>query len=410
MRRASPEYQSPFASPRGLAARRVGRFAVVGALLLAGCGEPGGTAVNPTTEPGGGAIAPECDDVERLVAEPADDAEPTGSTAEPVRYESMPEGQVTEPTPDAQGRPRAAPEAPLELPAQIEQWGQQEAADSYAGVWLDYEIGGFVVAFARDIEDYAQRVRERFHPGLAIAEATNTYADLRDIQHRISQEQMGQHDQSGAIRSAGVHVTINRATVGILDPDAERLAELSEMYGAGAICFEIEAPPQSPSNRVRTLAKAPGWRDGLGQLEDVYALVEVAYDRETAQRAWDENVPGDLQPRDDEQPAEPGRYGGLDEVDLERQAVVVWSSGESGSCPEWLVDIETVDDRVRVQTDATADVCTADYNPYRLVVAVDRAALPQSDELAGARIQDDLDIEIRPYPGQEGAGAGARHR
>lgn len=111
----------------------------------------------------------------------------------------------------------------------------------------------------------------------------------------------------------------------------ERLAELSDTHGATAICFEIQDAPRPPSERVEALAKASDLRDGLPEEHGTaFAVFEVADDLEAAEAAWLDNVPDDLEARDDELPADPGVYGDLDQADFDRQAVVVWSSGGVG--------------------------------------------------------------------------------
>jgi hypothetical protein len=344
------------------------------ALVTSACGGGGIPEIDPGTEPGGTAIAPACDEVDELVAAVPD-----------------------EPDPERDGDPATAGEAPPDLGQQLQQWGEQEAADSFAGLWVDQDLGGYAVAFVEDVERYAEEVRERFHPGIAVAEAENTYAELRDTQDRISQQEAGVVDgEPGDVRFIGAQVMINRTTVGLFDPDEQRLAELSETYGATTICFEIEQPPGPVAEGLEPLVKASGWRDGLQT--DAFAVIEIADDREAAQRAWRDNVPDDLEPRDDELPAEPGLYRDLDEVDFDRQAIVVWSSGESGSCPGWLADIDTRDGVVHVERDATEQTCTDDYNPYRMLFAVDRDRLPPADELPHARLDGVPDGEIRSYP------------
>lgn len=64
----------------------------------------------------------------------------------------------------------------------------------------------------------------------------------------------------------------------------------------------------------------------------------------------------------------------------------MWSSGESGGCPEWLTDIDTGHGTISVELDATAQECAADDNAYRVVVAVDRDRVPAPDDLPSARL------------------------
>jgi hypothetical protein len=395
-------------SGSGCARRRGAALSCV-AVMLAACGDtptPEIRAQEPSDREV--AVAPECHEVDRLRAVLPDGTEPTGTTAEPIEDASLPD-----PDDGPDGRPDEGPDGgpaareALSLGPELEAWAQREAADSFAGVWVDQEMGGYAVAFASDVDRYAAEVREQVHPGLAVAEADHSSAELDGIQGRVQQEQMGGPDRSpGAVGSVGASVMTNRVTVGVFDPDDQRLTELSETYGATAICFEVEAAPEPPAETIDTLAKVSGWRDGLTEEHGMaFAVLEVADDREAAEVAWRDNVADDLPPRDVDLPAEPGVYGGLDQVDFERQVVVVWSSGESGSCPEWLTDIDSSDGAITVEREATAAMCTDDHNAYRLVLAVDRDRLPDADALSAARLEGGVpDGEVRAYPAGEGLG------
>jgi hypothetical protein len=169
--------------------------------------------------------------------------------------------------------------------------------------------------------------------------------------------------------------------------------------------------PQSgpPETAVVPLAKATGWREGLGGVggEDFFILLEIAFDPETAQLAWAENVPDDLPERSGE-PAEEGRYGDLAEVDFDTHAVVVWSSGESGSCPQWLSAINTTGEgRVEATTTEQTEglACTDDFNAYRMVVAAPRdrlpepSWLPEDDVSHNGRVLDWGGL-VREYPAE----------
>lgn len=364
------------------------------AMMLAACGWPSTPQIDGGADPAdpdepAAAIASPCGEVASLVASAPDDAEPTGTTAEPVEELALDE-QESDGTDHASG---------VDLAPQIEAWAQEHAPDSYAGIWIDNELGGYAVAFAKDVERHTEAIREQVHPGIAVAEAEHTEAELRDIQDRIANEEMGRAGhEPGAIEAVGVALMENRTFIDIVDPDDDRLAELSDTYGASAICFAIAPGPQDPAESVVTLAKDSGWRDGF---EDdgaaPFATLEVAYDRETAEVAWDENV-DDTTPRDDELPADPGLYGDLDDVDFEEQVLVVWSSGQSGSCPAWLADVDTTDGIVQVEIGQLGNACDADYNPYRLVVAVDRQLLPEPDAIDSSQLDVVADGEIRAYP------------
>lgn len=162
-----------------------------------------------------------------------------------------------------------------------------------------------------------------------------------------------------------------------------------------------------PEAAVTPLAKVDGWREELGGVgaEDFFALVEVAFDPETAARAWAENVPEELPQRSGD-PAEPGQYGDLAGLDFDTYAVVVWSSGESGSCPQWLSDIKTTGTgRVELTTAEHTQglACTDDFNAYRMVLAapLDRLPepswLPEDDVSHNGRVLDWGGL-VREYP------------
>jgi hypothetical protein len=143
----------------------------------------------------------------------------------------------------------------------------------------------------------------------------------------------------------------------------------------------------SDGDGVVVLAKAQGWRDGLLEATGhLYMLVEVTDDPDTARRAWDDNVPSDLPPAAGD-PADPGVYGSLDDVDLRDQLLVVVSSGESGTCPTWVQGLSTTDGRLQVQLATGTDgPCTDDFRPYRMVLAVDRELMPALEDLPVDRI------------------------
>jgi hypothetical protein len=152
---------------------------------------------------------------------------------------------------------------------------------------------------------------------------------------------------------------------------------------------------------VVVLAKADGWRDGLQEAAGhPYILMEVATSPGSAEQAWSDNVPMTLT-KGDGDPAHPGVYETLEAVDLDQQAVVVFSSGQSGTCPVWVRSVSTTGGRVEVVLASTAgegQACTDDFQPYRLVLAVDLHRLPSPDELP----VDAIDVPSENLAGVEG--------
>ena len=83
------------------------------------------------------------------------------------------------------------------------------------------------------------------------------------------------------------------------------------------------------------------------------------------------------------QPREVGRYGTLGDLTLGEQALVVYSSGQSGSCPGWVADLSHDRDVlvVRETEHVAGDGCNDSFAPYHLVLAVDRDKLPAAGDL-----------------------------
>jgi hypothetical protein len=149
-----------------------------------------------------------------------------------------------------------------------------------------------------------------------------------------------------------------------------------------------------PDTGVQVLAKTGGWRVSLVEF---YGIVEVAYDEVAAVQAWEENVPADLVRRSGN-PDLPGLYGDLADIDFDREVLVVYSSGQSATCPGWLTGVEVTGlGTVQLTTTLTTAMfttvhgkrvgeCTADYRPYRLVLSIDRDRLPPISELPTTRV------------------------
>jgi hypothetical protein len=202
----------------------------------------------------------------------------------------------------------------------------------------------------------------------------------------------------GTIVGSGRREDVQRVTVEVVGGDEQALADLAADLDHPAICFEVLDPPPTyePDGTVRTLATVPGWRDERPAVAD--GALEIAYDRRTGERAFAENVPDDL-PTDVRHVAEDGLHAGLDTVDWDREVLVVWSAGRSGSCPVWVEDVRTEGGRVEVSTVSPSQgACTSDFNPYRAVLAVARDRVPAEAELP-VPVGQGAGIEAVAYPG-----------
>ncbi|WP_052665229.1 hypothetical protein [Nitriliruptor alkaliphilus] len=380
------------------------------ALVLGACGQGGPT---PSVDPGTDAAAPDG-------GAGADD----GATATPVDLPTCPEWDAPrtyDPPPEDQPEPDAAlttanvnPDIPVEadgedafpgehgaLLGQARDWAEREAPDHYAGLWLDNQHGATVMAFTDEVDRYAAELRERFGAGWWVVRGEHSYADLLEVQATVNARMGGGADSvgtpPGTVVGSGLRDDIQRVTVTVVGGDTAALTELAADLDHPAVCFEVLDPPPSydPDGPVRTLATVPGWRDDLDPLGD--GALEIAYDREVAERAFAENVPDDL-PRDAGHAAEDGLHADLDTVDWDREVLVIWSGGRSGSCPVWVEDVHLDGDRVAVAVASPSEgACTADFNPFRAVLAVDRDRLPTEDALP-MPVGDRPDIEAVPYP------------
>lgn len=359
-------------------------MAVTTAALVAGCGDADSTQVGTRDEaetPAASSDAPE----------PRDPAASSGEVApecEDLRDDPQPPlgHDLTSIDPS---------------PQEVREWVRDEHKHGYAGAWFDQAADAVTVAFAEQFETRQDEVRERFGDGVRIVPAEHSRVLLDMVDDRVGEEVAAQYAEemadpdpteaeAGRLHGAMVSEQLNRVVIGLFAGDDEVLAELTQRYGADRICLEVFDPdePIARDAPVVPLAKADRWRDGLRpeDLDHPFGVIEIAFDRETAERAWSDNVPADL-PQGDGAPIEPGRWGSLDEVDFGTQAVVVWSSGESGSCRGWLTGIDTADGKVWVETDGGAMVCTDDYNQYRMVLAVDRDRLPDPGDLPTDRVE-----------------------
>lgn len=372
---------------------RVSAAIAVATVLVAGCGgDP-----TPTVEPGADGPAtdepvagtpvelPECADwdEERVYTPPAEEQPPTDpDITSPELFRDI------EPFDDGgsgMGGFGAARE-----------WAEREASEHFAGLWIDNHHNAAVIAFTDDVDRYAEEVRDRFGAGWWVVEAEHSYAELERVQAGIDLspdggvaegdldgEEPSPRTPPGAVVGTALLESQQQVEVTVVGGDDEVLAALAERYDHPAVCFSVLPPPPSydEDGPVRTLATVTGWREGLERDHPGFALLEIADDREAAERAFTDNVPDDL-PAVDGDPSEDGLHAGLDTVDWDRETVVVFSAGRSGSCPVWIEDVRVDDGSVSVtEATPTRGGCTDDYNPFRAVLAVDRDRLPAVDEL-----------------------------
>jgi hypothetical protein len=388
--------------------------AVAAALLLGGCG--GGTT--PTVDPGdarsdaasgsdGTVQLPDCPgfDEPRSYTPPPEDQPPTDPAI--TSPELFPDIAITDGV-DPDDLPDGASEHGMEVFGAAREWAVAEAPEHFAGMWVDGEHGAAVIAFTDEVDRYATEVRERFGAGWWVVEAEHSEAELERLQDAVSSDaswgDASLGDEAGRTPPGSVVGTARlddrqKVEIMVVGGDDQVLADLAGRFDHPAYCFVVLDPPPSydAAGEVRTLATVGGWREGLAQTDG--GVLEIAYDADAGERAFAENVPGDL-PVGDGEPSEDALHARLDTVDWDREVVVVWSSGRSGSCPVWVEDLELAAGSIRVATASPmTGACPDDWNPFRTVLAVDRDRLPDARDLP-VPVEEDWSGGGRavPYP------------
>lgn len=233
--------------------------------------EPGTTAAADDAVDGGAAdeeprsvaLAPSCSDIpERSYQPPPDDqppADPAQTTAEVIL--DLPVEEPAEPKIielDDGEEVRIAPEAPQTVVGELQEAGPVEWPDHFGGVWGDQRYGSMVVGFTDDVERYAELVRERYGAAWWVVEVEHSERELLELQEEIGRTEFDPSYGPGSVSTTSSGGPLNRVTLGVIEPSDDRLAELSERYGADRICFEIERTPTAGDAEVAPWELAPG--------------------------------------------------------------------------------------------------------------------------------------------------------
>ncbi len=364
------------------------------AAVLGGCGGAGTPVVGPAGEDGaaadGAGTGTGADDAARDTAVPADLPVCQGGPSAydpPAAAQPATDPAVTSPElfPDIAVTDGGGDQDAMSAFGAARAWAETEATDHFAGLWVDGDHNAAVIAFTDDVDRYATEVRDRFGGGWWVVRGEHSFAELMQLQEALTDEMGGTADgsPSGTVVGSGISETSQQVSIDVVGGDEAALADLAARFDHPAYCFSVLPPPPiyEASGPVRTLATVAGWRDGLVDEHPGYALLEIAYDRTTAERAFAENVPDDL-PTGDGDPSGDGLHAGLDTVAWDREVVAVWSGGRSGSCPVWIDAVRVDDGSVAViEGSQHAGICTDDYNAFRTVLAIDAGLVPPQDQL-----------------------------
>lgn len=221
-------------------------------------------ATDGATPDPGAAIAPSCSEIpDRSYQPPPEDqppADPALTTADAILDLPIQEPVEPEIIELENGETvHIAPEAPPTAIGALQTEGPIEWPDHFGGVWGDQRYGSMVVGFTEDVDRYAELVRGRYGAAWWVVEVEHSEVELRELQDEIGRAELGPSDGPGSISSTASGTgQLNRVTIGILEPSDDRLAELSERYGAARICFEIERTPTADDAQVAPWEPAPG--------------------------------------------------------------------------------------------------------------------------------------------------------
>lgn len=188
-------------------------------------------------------LAAERDDLEARAYDPPAEEQPT---ADPdiTNAEAVPD---IEPFDEDEWDDDAPPPTVLD---RARRWATQEAPEHFGGVWLDQDEGGVsVIGFTDDVESYAEELRTGLSGHLWVVRSDNSWEELEALNEEIGERESAEdwYDEdgdprSGAIVMQGLRPSISRVTMMLLEPDEERLRQLTERYGAERICFTILGP------------------------------------------------------------------------------------------------------------------------------------------------------------------------
>lgn len=156
---------------------------------------------------------------------------------------------------------------------------------------------------------------------------------------------------------------------------------LGRALAAGALAAALLAACGAMGDdTVAVLADLEGWDPQLWQLagetRPETAVLEIAYDAAAVEQLVDLAVPV----------GEDAGRGDGEVVDLDREVLALWSSGQSATCPETMRSVRRSGDLVvlTVDLDGRKSDCQDDWHPYREVMVLDRAQVPDRRALGSA--------------------------
>lgn len=114
----------------------------------------------------------------------------------------------------------------------VEAYGEQQP--EWAGAYGDPASGGVFAKFTDDVEEHEAALRARLHPGnsLMVLDARWTFAALRDLQSRITQDAARLRSRGYHLLGVGVDVAANQTFVDVSTSDPDVAAFFARRFDA----------------------------------------------------------------------------------------------------------------------------------------------------------------------------------
>lgn len=183
--------------------------------------------------------------VTRLMADPSVDQRRFGVPLTPAELREL------------NARAEAGSEVPI-----IQSYGEERAADAYAGVYMDHQDGGVIrVGFTKDLDRHRAAVRARFPfvARLRFFEADSTLSALNALHERIGDDLRDLRRSGIAVVTIATDVPNNAVAIGVHNLTAEDKQSLTERYGEQIRVVEDAAPVK----RRRREIQSPPFAGGL---------------------------------------------------------------------------------------------------------------------------------------------------
>lgn len=284
-----------------------------------------------------------------------------------------------------------------DLMEQVSAWASEHGAEPE--LWIDREHNGWlhVGTTHGDAEALQAQVEKDFPgAGIAIVDVPHSSAELRDLQDRVSAA-FRDSGTSWAGVGAGVPQGVTSVDLGYVTPEA---VAVLEQFRGEPLCVEGRPPSEQVPEGPQPTA-GDGWRLLADQVAGESYRTGVATTPEQLERLWDEA----------------GVSAPTPPVDFSTEVVIWFGAVDSSSCPVRMDDVEVSGQIVHgvFVVPGGPGECTADAIGHAVVVAVERAILPdapffvqlgpENPPVGGIEVRTVVDVDLRSSGATAGDGA-----